>query len=365
MAPVAKVLGAGGLLAGLLAALSRLTRRKRKAPPQPAASEEGPSTSAAAQEGPRLRYPTAARTSFVLSRTLGLDGGRSSDVSCSAPGAASSSGGLLSRVLGRPSESLESGVSVSGETAASSTAGGGEEYDSSEEQDTAEGSPESRTSGYGKSDRARLVDMWIESALLVSRDLRLDKRHFDRTTRQNLKKMRPASAQLILSDIADRSWEGILDIAKEVHRLVSHAKAQDKFASSSASAGPGPNSSSGPGLQPTGGAGVGGGGGGGGGGVGVMGIVGPAGSSVGQAQAGPGSWGGASVGSGGGSVSRPGSGLLPGPGSTQGGVGAMGSGGGLGTGAGAGPGQAAVGGVSVTALLASGGRSGGGAAAVL
>lgn len=48
-----------------------------------------------------------------------------------------------------------------------------------------------------QSDRARLVDMWIESALLVSRDVRLDKRHFDRTTRQNLKKMRPASAQVV------------------------------------------------------------------------------------------------------------------------------------------------------------------------
>lgn len=74
------------------------------------------------------------------------------------------------------------------------------------------------------------MDLWVESALLVSRDVRLDKRHFNRTTRQNLKKMRPASAQLILSEIADRCWDSTPDISREVHRLVSHAKAQDKFA---------------------------------------------------------------------------------------------------------------------------------------
>jgi hypothetical protein len=47
-----------------------------------------------------------------------------------------------------------------------------------------------------QSDRARLVDLWIESCVLVSADSRMDRRCFDRTTRQNLKKMRPGSAQV-------------------------------------------------------------------------------------------------------------------------------------------------------------------------
>eukprot|EP00198_Chlamydomonas_reinhardtii_P008885 XP_001698222.1 predicted protein [Chlamydomonas reinhardtii] len=173
---LAKWLGAGSLLAGLIAALtSRLTRRRRR---KHAIAE----TEAAAE---------AASTSGVHERCSG-------DVASST----------------------------------NNCVGYGDEYDSSEEQEPECSADSARA--YGKSDRARLVDMWIESALLVSRDVRLDKRHFDRTTRQNLKKMRPASAQAVLSELAERCWDGTADIAKEVHRLVSHAKAQDKFAVGSA-----------------------------------------------------------------------------------------------------------------------------------
>ena len=70
--------------------------------------------------------------------------------------------------------------------------------------------------------------MWIDSVLLISKPP-LDRRHFDRETRQNLKKMRPFAAQQVLSDIADKGWDALADIAKEVHRMVSHAKAQDKY----------------------------------------------------------------------------------------------------------------------------------------
>ena len=47
-----------------------------------------------------------------------------------------------------------------------------------------------------QSDKAKLVDVWIEVALLISKPP-LDRRHFDRETRQNLKKMRPCAAQLV------------------------------------------------------------------------------------------------------------------------------------------------------------------------
>lgn len=48
-----------------------------------------------------------------------------------------------------------------------------------------------------QSDRARLVDMWVESCCLIGRDGRLARQHFDRETRQSLKKMRPAAAQQV------------------------------------------------------------------------------------------------------------------------------------------------------------------------
>ncbi|KAG2441663.1 hypothetical protein HXX76_003281 [Chlamydomonas incerta] len=256
-------LGAGSLLAGLIAALtSRLTRRRRRkqAVAETEAAAEGPSASGvhercggsapASQAGPvTAQWVTlGARASFALGEG-GLGGGgvkRTSEglvVVGAGPGpgpgpgpGGTTSSGVLSRllVLGRPSESVESAVSFSGDVASSTNnyLGYGDEYDSSEEQEPECGADSARA--YGKSDRARLVDMWIESALLVSRDVRLDKRHFDRTTRQNLKKMRPASAQAVLSELAERSWDGTADIAKEVHRLVSHAKAQDKFAVGSA-----------------------------------------------------------------------------------------------------------------------------------
>ncbi|KAG2451895.1 hypothetical protein HYH02_003670 [Chlamydomonas schloesseri] len=268
-------LGAGSLLAGLIAALtSRLTRRRRRKhavtdAAEPAAEEAstsgaherigGGGTGAAGSQqtgpAPTPWVTLGARASFAVGE-CGLGGGgggggylkRTSDGLLVGPGPSpgpgpgpgpggSTSSGVLSRlmVLGRPSESVESAVSFSGDVATSSTnncAGYGDEYDSSEEQEPECSADSARA--YGKSDRARLVDMWIESALLVSRDVRLDKRHFDRTTRQNLKKMRPASAQAVLAELAERSWDGTADIAKEVHRLVSHAKAQDKFAVGSA-----------------------------------------------------------------------------------------------------------------------------------
>ncbi|PNW71397.1 hypothetical protein CHLRE_16g652600v5 [Chlamydomonas reinhardtii] len=260
---LAKWLGAGSLLAGLIAALtSRLTRRRRRkhAIAETEAAAEAASTSgvhercsgaaSGSQPGP---VPTqwvtlGARASFALGEGGALGGGsgsvkRTSDGLLVGPGpgpgsgpGGSTSSGVLSRllVLGRPSESVESAVSFSGDVASSTNncVGYGDEYDSSEEQEPECSADSARA--YGKSDRARLVDMWIESALLVSRDVRLDKRHFDRTTRQNLKKMRPASAQAVLSELAERCWDGTADIAKEVHRLVSHAKAQDKFAVGSA-----------------------------------------------------------------------------------------------------------------------------------
>ncbi|GIL74865.1 hypothetical protein Vretimale_2440 [Volvox reticuliferus] len=263
MAPFMKLLAGSSLLAGLLAAVTtRLARRKRKAAPADStSSSEGdrPVEVAPHQEtgsisdissGSSSQVPVPEASTSSTWRPAGQPARHCSKQrpqSCALQphhgtelyrrSSESASGvGLLSRLLGpagRMSESLESAVGCSGNTGGSSGHGGGpgcDEYDSSEEQETSEGGAESSRSGYGKSNRARLVDLWIESALLVSRDVRLDKRHFDRTTRQNLKKMRPASAQLILSEIADRCWDATPDIAREVHRLVSHAKAQDKFA---------------------------------------------------------------------------------------------------------------------------------------
>ncbi|GLI69513.1 hypothetical protein VaNZ11_014149, partial [Volvox africanus] len=264
MAPFMKFLAGSSLLAGLLAAVTtRLARRKRKAAPADSTnnSEDGRPVEAVPHQetssisdissGSSFQAPVPeASTSSSTWRPAGQaaqHGSKQRPQSCTLqphPGTelyrrsseSASGGGLLSRLLGtagRMSESLESAVGCSGNTGGSSAHGGGagcDEYDSSEEQETSEGGAESSRSGYGKSNRARLVDLWIESALLVSRDVRLDKRHFDRTTRQNLKKMRPASAQLILSEIADRCWDATPDIAREVHRLVSHAKAQDKYA---------------------------------------------------------------------------------------------------------------------------------------
>lgn len=79
-----------------------------------------------------------------------------------------------------------------------------------------------------KSEKARLVDFLIDCTLLVSH-LPLSLKHFDRETRQNLKKMGVPAATQVLSDIAGMPWDGIHDIGREVHRMVSHAKAQHKF----------------------------------------------------------------------------------------------------------------------------------------
>jgi hypothetical protein len=80
-----------------------------------------------------------------------------------------------------------------------------------------------------QSDKAKLVECWVESTLLISKPP-LDRKHFDRETRQNLKKMRPCAAHSVLELIADQSWEGVPDVTREVHRMVSHAKADDKYA---------------------------------------------------------------------------------------------------------------------------------------
>lgn len=70
----------------------------------------------------------------------------------------------------------------------------------------------------------------LEACILISQPP-LNRKNFNKESRQNLKKMRPSLCKDILSQIAERRWDGVEDITKEVHRLVSFAKANDKFSS--------------------------------------------------------------------------------------------------------------------------------------